>query len=94
MFWKKKKDVLDDLNFDEDFGMNDRPKMPSSEPNFDKPSVSPALAKLSALESPGGTSGDLEKDMQLILAKLDTIQQMLDNLNQRVKNIERIAESE
>ncbi len=89
MFWKKKEEVEEGPEFNDDFGMSERPSMPG-EPSFDRPASS-ALSKLSNLEKP---SGDFEKDVKLILAKLDAIQALLDNLNQRVKNIERIAESE
>jgi len=93
MFWNKKKED-EEPSFDEDFGMSDRPVMPGSETSFERSAPS-ALSKLSELDSQGhSSSGDFEKDVQLILAKLDAIQHLLDNLNQRVKNIERIAESE
>lgn len=94
MFWKKKKEEEEEPSFSEDFGMSDKPVMPTVDSGFNKVEVSPSLAKLSEIKHHNTYTGNLEGDIQLILAKLDTIQHMLDNLNQRVKNIERIAESE
>ena len=37
----------------------------------------------------GGGSQDLSKDMQLILAKLDTLRAEVANMNQRLENMER-----
>ena len=39
-------------------------------------------------------SGSSEKDLQLILAKLDAIKSELDSLHQRVRKIEQIAEAD
>ncbi len=37
-------------------------------------------------------SGSLEKDIMLLSAKLDSLKALLDNINQRLANIERIAQ--
>lgn len=39
-------------------------------------------------------SSDMQKDIQILSLKLDAIKSTLDSLNQRVANIERIAENE
>ncbi len=94
-WWRKKEE--EEPQFEEDFGLSERPKMPTDS-GFERSSMerpmSSALSKLSEVESHGVSSGDVSKDIQLILAKLDAIQHLLDNLNQRIKNLERIAESE
>ncbi len=38
--------------------------------------------------------GDLQKDIQILSLKLDAIKAELDSMNQRIKNIEAIAEKE
>jgi hypothetical protein len=38
--------------------------------------------------SPASQSGSLEKDVQLLLSKLDTIKALLDNINQRLTTLE------
>ncbi|GIU69896.1 MAG: hypothetical protein KatS3mg002_1132 [Candidatus Woesearchaeota archaeon] len=38
--------------------------------------------------------GDLQKDIQILSLKLDAIKAELDSINQRIKNIESIAEKE
>ncbi|MBI5066019.1 hypothetical protein HZA97_07315 [Candidatus Woesearchaeota archaeon] len=96
-WWKKKEEPSEEPEFEEDFGLNERPRMPTDS-GFERSSMerpmSSALSKLSEVDSHGVSSGDVSKDIQLILAKLDSIQHLLDNLNQRIKNLERIAESE
>ena len=96
-WWKKKEEPSEEAEFEEDFGLSERPRMPSDS-GFEKSDLarpmSSALSKLSEVESHGISSGDVSKDVQLILAKLDAIQHLLDNLNQRIKNLERIAEGE
>lgn len=41
-----------------------------------------------------GTGGGIEKDLQIIIAKLDAVKSELDSLHQRVQKIERIAETD
>lgn len=40
------------------------------------------------------SGGDLQKDIQILSLKLDAIKAELDSVNQRIKNIEAIAEKE
>ena len=43
---------------------------------------------------PQGTTGDIQKDLDLISSKLDTIKAELDGMDQRIRKIEKIAEGE
>ncbi len=43
--------------------------------------------------SQGYDTSDIEKDMQIILARLDAIRSSLDNVNRRLDNLERITDN-
>lgn len=87
-FWRKKKDLPEidrDLILDEPSAP---PRLEPEEPSFLRHSELQA----SALSSQN--SSNLEKDIQLILAKLDTIRISLESLNHRVEHLEKIASGE
>lgn len=46
------------------------------------------------LSQQGGSQGHTEKDLQLILAKLDALKSELDSVHQRIQKIERIADED
>jgi len=76
--------------------MND-PMMSSSFGQGSNPMDSVNLSNMNMQSSnsgfqPGGQ--DLQKDIQILSLKLDSIKSELDAINQRIKNIESIAEKE
>lgn len=95
MFWKKK-DELGLRNaaapFNEDFGMQPQYGYPPPgqgfmpQPNFQQ------MPQMESFQSHQNFSAN--RDMELIAAKLDAIKAILENLNQRIANLERIAKGE
>ena len=63
-----------------DWNRRDRPSMMQAQEGFQN--------------MPQGTTGDIQKDLDLISSKLDTIKAELDGMDQRIRKIERIAEGE
>jgi len=98
-FWKKNDDLpfSDDMDsklhlpdIDGGYGQQTPSSMPPMDSGFSRPhsfsQPSPPLFQQQQFQQqqPG-------KDMELIEAKLDTIRSMLDSINQRLANLERIA---
>jgi hypothetical protein len=71
---------------------------PGLSPNYGSPSNAVNLSTMSLnnpnVQNQGFQGNNLEKDIQIISLKLDAIKSEIDNINQRVKNIEMIAEKE
>lgn len=89
VFWRKKNNDLPEL--DKDFSLDEPsapPRLKPEEPSFLRTSE----LRASALSSQN--SSNLEKDIQLILAKLDAIRISLESLNHRVEHLEKIASGE
>ena len=64
-----------------------RPKDPVEQSGFNNPTV--------MQQQPTTTNSEhIEKDLQLIIAKLDGLKSEIDSLHQRVQKIEKIAESD
>jgi hypothetical protein len=66
------------------------PEEPSG-PDFSAPPGGPAPTHPAAAQMPSPASGN--RDIELISAKLDAIKAMLENINQRLATLERIAKS-
>jgi hypothetical protein len=101
-FWKKKEPETPDLSLDVTTpNMNDNLGMGQ---NFgaqqDTGANSLGSMNLSTMgnptyaQYPNQQGGTVEKDLQILSLKLDAIKSELDNISQRVKNIEGIAEKE
>jgi hypothetical protein len=103
----KKKDDTDALlgsesSFDptKDFGSFSNPNDFGSQSSMQQqgyhdqlqPSVNLSTQQFAPSQPVGGS--DLQKDMQIISLKLDAIKAELDSMNQRIKNIENIAQKE
>jgi len=91
-FWKKKPE--DDFSLPPlEMPGTDMPPLQAFTPER-SPLAEPPPFTPSSTGSPfAQPSSSPDKDMQLIIAKLDTIKAQLDNLNERVARIERIAEA-
>jgi hypothetical protein len=97
---KKEEDVLNTelspttpgMNLDQ--GMND----PLNSGNSFNPSMdsmnSANLSNMGMVNQGFQQGNDLQKDIQIISLKLDSIKSELDAMNQRIKNIEAIAQKE
>jgi len=83
-FWKKEEDSVPEempLPTEDTFA----PRLEQEQPSFVE-----SFKDLHQTQS----SGNMERDVQLILSKLDTIRATLENINHRLENLERIAQSE
>ena len=74
------------------------PGMPGSEPMHGyEPEPTPSLSTLPGFQSqspPPMVPLHISKDLELISAKLDALKASLDSVNQRLANLERIAQGE
>jgi len=59
-----------------------------------QPSMNLSSQQFQPVQQSQGSGGDLQKDIQILSLKLDAIKAELDSINQRIKNIETIAEKE
>ncbi|MGV8150680.1 MAG: hypothetical protein ACP5NV_03060 [Candidatus Woesearchaeota archaeon] len=103
-FFKKKEPEPDfNTNLGLDFG-SDPNKNFGKDPNgdFNNPNqymphqeaaVAPSV-NLSTAQFHQNPDNDLQKDLQILSLKLDAIKAELDGMNQRIKNIEQIAQKE
>ena len=78
-------------NLDTGMGMN--PAANLSNAGMGQSSGMQGMQSYSNYGSQGGSSG-IEKDLQILSLKLDAIKSEIDSMNQRIKNIEMIAEKE
>jgi hypothetical protein len=93
-FWRKKPEEEFSLPPLEMAGTDQPPLQPFTPER--SPLAEPPPFTPSAQHSPfsqSSTASPQDRDIQLVLAKLDTIKAQLDNLNERVARIERIAEA-
>lgn len=106
MFWKK--DDLDlglstsnlpthDPGIESNFGLSSVPSMTGSpQPNY--PSFQPMAPQESFPSGPSVQANNqtytLTKEMEVISSKLDALKAAIDNISQRLVNIERVAYSE
>ncbi len=92
-FWKKREEGFDDLP--EDGGSPFKSSVSPQEEEMGMPKIEPTMPKFASFEQKEekerGT-GDIQKDVQLILSKLDTIKAIVDSLDHRLARIEKIAE--
>lgn len=88
-FWKKKEEGFDMPPDEGPFKSSVSPQ----EEEMGMPKIEPTMPKFAAFEQKEerGT-GDMQKDVQLILSKLDTIKAIVDSLDHRIARLERIAE--
>jgi hypothetical protein len=59
-----------------------------------QPSINLSSQQFQPAQQMQSSGGDLQKDIQILSLKLDAIKAELDSMNQRIKNIETIAEKE
>ena len=77
------------------FGRSQQQIKPMQQTNTQQQTnVPPHPDTLPPMQSQGGTNQSINNNDQLMLAKLDAIRAVVDSLNQRVQNIERIANQE
>ena len=97
-FWKHKEKPLETphelgLGKEHDLGLGLKeeplPPMPGQPSTPGVPPPSPPPSATSAFAQP---QQSIDKDIQLLSAKLDSLKAILDNINQRLANIERIAQ--
>ena|SRR3989338_3276801 len=95
-FWKKKDK---DIGLGAGFGMGNETGIPSDwgtsqqqpfQPS--QPSFQPIQPQMESFQ--GYKSYNESRDTELVLAKLDSMKAMLDNINQRLLNLERAAYGE
>ena len=86
-FWKKK-DELDEMNDEGPFKSSVAPQ----EEEMGMPKIEQTMPKFASFEQKEQGTGDMQKDVQLILSKLDTIKAIVDSLDHRIERLERIAE--
>jgi len=95
-FWKKHEEEAPlEESAPQDLGMSEEMPQDLSMPKFE--AKVPKFAEgFMGKESRDNreASGDIQKDLQLILSKLDTIKAIVDSLDHRIERLERIAESE
>ena len=72
--------------------MNEYGMPPAHAPNYDF-ATNLSTMGMQSMQSNAPQQG-MDKDLQIISLKLDAIKSELDNLNQRMKNLEMIAEKE
>ncbi len=90
VFWKKQDDGgLPPLDMPGTDVPPLEPFRPMNHPLAEPPPFTPSTPSAPFSQSPNMQ----DKDLQLISAKLDTIKAQLENLNQRLARIERIAEA-
>lgn len=89
-----------DLGLGNEFG-NPNPANPSMGNDFGQgfheqmqPSMNLSSQQFQPVQQMQNQGGDLQKDIQILSLKLDAIKAELDSMNQRIKNIESIAEKE
>ena len=90
-FWKKNEEGFDGLP--EDGGSPFKSSVSPREEELGMPKIEPTMPKFASFEQKEerGT-GDIQKDVQLILSKLDTIKAIVDSLDHRIARLEKIAE--
>lgn len=92
-FWKKKSDELPEVDsYPEESSL--KSSISPQEGELGSPKIEPKMPRFA--ESFGlkeeQSTGDLNRDVQLILSKLDTIKAIVDSLDHRIERLERIAE--
>ncbi len=93
-FWKKHEEETPlEESAPQDLGMSEEMPTDLSMPKFEAKVPKFAEGFISK-EGNREASGDMQKDIQLILSKLDTIKAIVDSLDHRIERLERIAESE
>lgn len=98
MFWKKKDELgIPNPNRDAGLQFNDFGQQPPQgfqqfPPQGYMPPPSFQQPQMDSFQNQQGYRQN--KDMELISAKLDAIKAMLENLNQRVANLEKVARGE
>jgi hypothetical protein len=88
-FWKK--EDFNDINFDKEFEAQTQ----GFGPDHPLPSYEQSIASqpsFSQHSSGNFSSAGIEQDIKLLSSKLDTMLAKMDNMNQRIANLERIAE--
>ncbi|MBW2988659.1 hypothetical protein DRJ48_05060 [Candidatus Woesearchaeota archaeon] len=93
-FWHKEETGLGDLDLG--LGTETTPATPTPTKGIPTFEQSMAMQSPTQLQSPLSVdqhrSYNLEQELKLISSKLDTLIAKMDNMNQRIANLERIAE--
>lgn len=93
-FWKKNDIGLPPVNqsmgFNDDFNQQQYQPQPYQQQFMPQQNFAPPM--MESMQNQQGFRND--RDTELISAKLDAIKAMLENLNQRIANLERIAGGE
>ena len=88
-FWKKKEDTVPEWNPLE----QPAPKFDVAPPGMDAPMPTmPTIPTATSRETSRESQGPSQRDVELILSRLDTIKAQLESLNTRIAHLERIAE--
>lgn len=107
MFWKKKDELdFDDIGSSkegtdappmDDLGLDQKPAGLDEKSLFhDEETPAPAstpgaLEQRPAPPPPSATAGSKDRDLELIMSKLDTIKAILTSMDQRIANLETVA---
>ena len=104
MFWKKDETGLGDPSFGTEPGKDtpfDDPNAPGAQnlPSFEQsmnkfqaePQIEERYGQRGNVNMPSSEPSHLDQDIRLLSSKMDTLIAKMDNMNQRIANLERIA---